>query len=618
MVSSSESQAESFDRGVVAHIGLVRHIGAATLSGHYDLDDFTQDVLARAFAKRDQLRDPSRLRAWLASIARNTARNWNRNRRFAFAELSDALSLPVQPADEWLSERERWAALVDALSRLPESDQALIRAYYYDEVSAREIEAQAQLSAGAVRVRLSRARAVLRERLTPLLGVLGVIDGARAPRGFGEVPRGSNRMGMMGSLACSLAVVGWLGFGAYQVEEAVWNAATPVRYGHTLSPIGLLKVDLGPRVDLVVAQGAEGAAPLPVSGTEEEQSVGKELDVAPTRTISTVVATLHALLQETDPSAWSMDRLYGVLGHAFTFEMKEGGDDVWQEAQLDYGRGSGFFEMLPELGHGVTIFDTAQSDEEGGFDDIVADAWDAVRASVDRGIPALVWQPMTLEMKDEGIRAGAWGMLIGYDESDETYAVRHQYIGLGQETYPVRYDGLGTVASANWFCVLVFDRPEESVEVPETHLRALRNAVAFAENTRWAPATGHHRGDARGLAAYPLWREAFESGEAEPEYSQYHAHDLQVFRGHAAAYLRELVEVFPAAASTLQEAAEHYDRLVEIATTLHDLCAAARDEGRLSDDARVEAARLVTAALDADRSAIARIAAALATLEESQ
>lgn len=82
--------------------------------------------------------------------------------------------------------------------------------------------------------------------------------------------------------------------------------------------------------------------------------------------------------------------------------------------------------------------------------------------------------------------------------------------------------------------------------------------------------------------------------------------------------MRELVEVFPAAASTLQEAAEHYDRLVEIATTLHDLCAAARDEGRLSDDARVEAARLVTAALDADRSAIARIAAALATLEESQ
>ncbi|MBT7809100.1 sigma-70 family RNA polymerase sigma factor, partial [Candidatus Poribacteria bacterium] len=189
MHRNDERQAEAFDRGVVAHIGLVRHIGGATLSGQYDLDDFTQDVLARVFAKRDQLRDLSRLRAWMASIARNTALNWNRQQRHMFAELSNALSIPVPTPDEWLSERERWAALVDALSRLPDSDQALIRAYYYDELSAREIEAQTRLSAGAIRVRLSRARAALRERLTSLLGVLGLVDGARAPRGFGEVPR---------------------------------------------------------------------------------------------------------------------------------------------------------------------------------------------------------------------------------------------------------------------------------------------------------------------------------------------------------------------------------------------------------------------------------------------
>ena len=78
---------------------------------------------------------------------------------------------------------------------------------------------------------------------------------------------------------------------------------------------------------------------------------------------------------------------------------------------------------------------------------------------------------MTLKMKDEGIRAGAWGMLIGYDESDETYAVRHQYIGLGRETYPVRYDALGTAAAANWFCVLVYDGPEP-VDAKRTHLQA--------------------------------------------------------------------------------------------------------------------------------------------------
>ena len=62
MSARTEYHAESFDRGVVAHVGLVRHIGAATLSRQADLDDFTQDVLARVFAKRDQLRDLSCVR----------------------------------------------------------------------------------------------------------------------------------------------------------------------------------------------------------------------------------------------------------------------------------------------------------------------------------------------------------------------------------------------------------------------------------------------------------------------------------------------------------------------------------------------------------------------------
>jgi RNA polymerase sigma factor (sigma-70 family) len=618
MVDSSNSQAEPFDRSVVAHVGLVRHIGAATLSGQYDLDDFTQDVLACVFAKRDQLRDLSRLRSWMASIARNTAQNWNRKQRVVFTELSDALSLPALPADEWLSERERWSALVDALSRLPESDQALIRAYYYDELSARELQARTRLSAGAIRVRLSRARAVLRERLTPLLCVLGVVDSAQTPRRFGEVSKGSNRMGVAGSLACSLAVAGWLGVGVYRVEEAVWHAASLSPQGDLLESVEILAADFRPPVELVAA-GGEAPASSPISATDEkEPSMGEEIDVAPTRTVSTIVGTLHAMLRKVESSAWSMDQLYGVLGHAFTFEMKEGGEDVWQEAQLDYGRGSGFFEMLPHLGYRMTIFEAAPNDEGIDFQAIIADAWDAVRASVDRGIPALVWQPMTLKMKDEGIRAGAWGMLIGYDKSDETYAVRHQYIGRGKETYPVRYDALGTVASANWFCVLVFDGPEESFNAADTHLNALQNAVAFARNTRWPPVTGHHRGDARGLAAYDLWREALESGDAVPEYSQYHAHDLQVFRGHAAVYLRDLADMFPTAAPDLHAAAVQYDQLVEASTTLHDLCAEAKDAGGFSDDTRAEAARLVTAAQKSDRAAIASIEAALVVLDEAR
>ncbi len=124
--------------------------------------------------------------------------------------------------------------------------------------------------------------------------------------------------------------------------------------------------------------------------------------------------------------------------------------------------------------------------------------------------------------------------------------------------------------------------------------------------------------DARGHAAYELWREAIESGVAVAGYSQYHAVRLRVFRRHAAGYLRELVDLLPSAATDLREAAGHYDRLVETAAALHDLCDEAEDAGGFSDDARSEAAGLITAALDADRAAIDSIEAALAVLDGSQ
>jgi hypothetical protein len=296
--------------------------------------------------------------------------------------------------------------------------------------------------------------------------------------------------------------------------------------------------------------------------------------------------------------------------------MKEGGGDVWQEAKLDYAHEPGFFEMLPALGYRIRGFDAVRRDEQGDFHALKREAWNAVKASIDRGVPALVWQPMTQEMKEQGIRAGAWGMLVGYDESDETYAVRHQYLGRGRETYTVRYDALGYAAAVNWFYVLVYDGPAP-VDARSTHLTALQNAVAFAGDTRWPPATGHHRGELRGLDAYGLWREAIESGDAAPEFSQHHAYDLQRLRGHAAAYLRELVDVFPAAAANLQEAAGHYDQLVDTTTTLAVLCADARDAGGFSNDTRAEAAALITTALEADRTAIASIEVAIAVLDES-
>ena len=145
----------------------------------------------------------------------------------------------------------------------------------------------------------------------------------------------------------------------------------------------------------------------------------------------------------------------------------------------------------------------------------------------------------------------------------------------------------------------------------------LRNAVAFANETRYAPEK-RRKDRPIGFSAYELWRAAFESEDVPLEPSFHHAETLKERRLSAAAYLRELVTRFPEAAEPLEAAATHYDRELESLNPLYDLCAAARESEAWTAEGRAEAARLIGEALKADLDAIANIEAALALIEGSR
>ena len=129
------------------------------------LDDFTQDVLLRVYANRDRLRDEDRLPQWIAAIARNTARSWNRQR----------LSIPVEMIPERADERptplnqatdaERWAQVSDALDTLDPFDRDLIVTYHLNDRDYDALRRETGLSYTAARSRLHRARERLRRRL---------------------------------------------------------------------------------------------------------------------------------------------------------------------------------------------------------------------------------------------------------------------------------------------------------------------------------------------------------------------------------------------------------------------------------------------------------------------
>ena len=340
-----------------------------------------------------------------------------------------------------------------------------------------------------------------------------------------------------------------------------------------------------------------------------------QADAAPTQPNAgtTLASTLNALLATVGHGEWSMARLQGVMGHAFQFQMAPDGGGHMHD-NLDWGIA---LEALPKIGQ-FRSFEAIKGDSID-LAALKSDARDAARRSLLRAVPALVWQPMSrVQQADKGDpahHAYCWGLVVGYNEGDHTYTIRHPFV---TGAYTVRYDSIGFSDGAEWFNLKVWEGEGES-SLGDTHWQALRHAVAFAYGTRFTNEL-FVRDDGRqvrpyGFAAYETWLNAFESPDVSAHHTEHHAHMLRYRRTAAALYVRELTDVFPVAAAPLQAAAVHYEHELESVQHLFDLSRAASARGFNAAD-RKEAQRLIRAALAADRAAVEQIELALARLDK--
>ncbi len=74
----AQSAFDDFERLVRENQRVVYQIAFGMLGNASDAQDVTQDAFVRAYAKRHELRDPERFRAWVCSIARRLALNYRR------------------------------------------------------------------------------------------------------------------------------------------------------------------------------------------------------------------------------------------------------------------------------------------------------------------------------------------------------------------------------------------------------------------------------------------------------------------------------------------------------------------------------------------------------------
>ena len=138
-------------------------------------EDLAQDTFVTAWQRLPELREPSKLRAWLRGIARNLTSNAQRRAGYEPAHLAEPFSAthePIapeaSPAEQTVS-REEEAMLWRALEGIPETYREPLVLYYREHRSVANVAQELELSEDAVKQRLSRGRALLHAQVLALV-----------------------------------------------------------------------------------------------------------------------------------------------------------------------------------------------------------------------------------------------------------------------------------------------------------------------------------------------------------------------------------------------------------------------------------------------------------------
>jgi len=167
---------QSYGRIVVACQNTVTAIALAMTRDVQASEDIAQEAFIKAWQQLNQLSNPSSFLPWLRQITRNLARDWlraNRNRPLSGEAAEIAIGMAADPAPgaaEAMARVEEELAAEEIISALPEDSREALLLFYREGQRSQQVAALLGLSDAAVRKRLSRARATVREEMLRRFG----------------------------------------------------------------------------------------------------------------------------------------------------------------------------------------------------------------------------------------------------------------------------------------------------------------------------------------------------------------------------------------------------------------------------------------------------------------
>ena len=167
---SCRGDRRAFVEIVARHQAMVCGITLGILGDFAASEDAAQEAFLQAWRQLAELREPERLRGWLAQIARNAALAHLRRRRDHAALPEDLAVADDAPGPDEAAASAEEAALVRAsLADLPETYRLPLVLYYREGQSVRAVAETLGLTEDAVKQRLARGREMLRDRMSSLV-----------------------------------------------------------------------------------------------------------------------------------------------------------------------------------------------------------------------------------------------------------------------------------------------------------------------------------------------------------------------------------------------------------------------------------------------------------------
>ncbi|QGQ96496.1 sigma-70 family RNA polymerase sigma factor [Paenibacillus psychroresistens] len=259
---------------------------------------------------------------------------------------------------------------------------------------------------------------------------------------------------------------------------------------------------------------------------------------------------LNELISNVNDNNYSLSDIMGFTGQAFRIQTTV---DCGLSGSLIYDWGWVMERALIAFG-----FQTRSIGRPGRVltPDILIEALDMIHLSIDRGMSVIVWNLVKSE----------FGVIYGYNDQLQQLTYRNAV----EESLQISYEKLGRTLENPELFVGTFENSDR-IEFSKTPnlIQALKTIMDHARGIEPGVA-----GYFTGIAAYDIWIEAFENGQAQPVGHAYQVSLLTEAREHAVRFLKSwedhpLIQGNSEIILLWHDAMDHFQIVHELYVTLY-------------------------------------------------